>query len=234
MSPFVTVGVLAVLWLIVVVPMIVRRNDEVARDRSIREFGRAMRALGRRSDTKADTPLAEPSDPEVFVAGHRESKTVAVRRPVPADSALQREGLMYPVDRSEMSAARASMMARRRRSLAILGIGSLVSVLFALVAGGLIWLVALVFVAGLVGYLGFLRTQARKGRTRRSGRRERWSPEWAPEGDEPGYDVSDTTSDETVVRIDDDDLQLQTMDTIDLTGLYPADEPEVATERKAS
>ncbi|MBV9384188.1 MAG: hypothetical protein JO242_26425, partial [Streptosporangiaceae bacterium] len=49
-----------------------------------------------------------------------------------------------------------------------------------------------------------------------------------------------TEFDETVVRIDDDDLQLHTMDTIDLTGLYPADAAgpasggATAVERRAS
>src|SRR2546423_1597634 len=50
-SPFMTVAVLTVLWLIVVVPMVLRRSDEQARERSVRGFGRAMRALGRRPFT---------------------------------------------------------------------------------------------------------------------------------------------------------------------------------------
>jgi len=48
-----TVFVLAVLWLIVVVPMIVRRNDERRRERSVDGFGRAMRALGHGSSVSA-------------------------------------------------------------------------------------------------------------------------------------------------------------------------------------
>jgi hypothetical protein len=224
MSPFVTVGVLTVLWLIVVVPMVVRRNDELARDRSVRQFGRAMRALGRRSDVLAHPRRGEDgtssvAENDVFIAGGRppaDDPALAVRRPVPA----VQEALMHPVDRSEMSAARAAMMARRRRSLTVLGVGSLVTTLFALVAGGLVWLFALMFLAGLGGYLMFLRSQALKDRERRADRRERFAS--APVH---GYDVSEQPEhfvelDETVVRIDDDDIRLQTMDTIDLTGLY--------------
>ena len=51
LSPMMTVFVLAVLWLIVVVPMIFRRHDERRRERSVDGFGRAMRALGRRASS---------------------------------------------------------------------------------------------------------------------------------------------------------------------------------------
>lgn len=237
MSPFLTVGVLTVLWLIVVVPMIVRRNDEATRERNIRQFGRAMRALGRRSDTHTDTPVATASDPELFVPGSRQSDPgLAVRRPVPA----AQEALMHPVDRSEMSAARAAMMTRRRRSLTVLVIGSLVTTLFALVAGGVVWLFSLLFLAGLAGYLLFLRGQARRARERRADRRARWTDlSGATPRESYGYDASEDPEqlagfDETVVRIDDDDIHLQTMDTIDLTGLYPVEAGEPAIERKAS
>ena len=65
-----------------------RRNDELARERSISQFGRAMRALGRRSGTRRDSigSSGERSDPEVFVPGS-EPTPLAVRRPVPAAQA---------------------------------------------------------------------------------------------------------------------------------------------------
>src|SRR6266516_6143418 len=69
----------------------------------------------------------------------------AVRRPVPAAE----EALMHPVDRSEMSAARARMMARRRRSLTILGVGSVAGLVLALSIGGAMWVPALLFGTGL-------------------------------------------------------------------------------------
>ena len=112
LSPMMTVFVLAVLWLIVVVPMIFRRHDERSREKSVDGFGKAMRALGRRAQT-ADSRV------DVFVPSARRDAverppaepSVSTRRPVP----VAQEALMYPVDRSEMSEARQAMMARRRR-----------------------------------------------------------------------------------------------------------------------
>ncbi|HEU5008886.1 MAG TPA: hypothetical protein VFT67_18095 [Jatrophihabitantaceae bacterium] len=230
-----TVFVLAVLWLIVVVPMLLRRGDERRRDRSVDGFGKMMRALGRRSE------LAE-SRPDVYVPrAHRAAaestaaaarSAVATRRPVPA----AQEALMYPVDRSEMSAARAQMMARRRRSLGTLGGGTALFLLLSFVVGGLMWLPGLGFTLGLAGYLFFLRSQALRDRERRLNRLQR-----ANVRRDSSYDATEEferfeRSPESVVRIDDDDLELQSMDTMDLTGLYVEQDPstEAVTERRAS
>jgi hypothetical protein len=232
-----TVFVLAVLWLIVVVPMLLRRNDERRRERSVDGFGKLMRAMGRR-------PQDAASRPEVFVPRERRAAAATAaaataaaataapaRRPVPA----AQEALMYPVDRSEMSAARVQMMARRRRSLGILGAGTVIFGLLGLVMGGVMWLLAAPFILGLAGYTYFLRTQALRDRDRRSTRLERASTR-----QHVGYDATEELErfervPESVVRIDDDDLELHNMDTIDLTGLYTeqgVDEP--ATQRRAS
>src|SRR5437870_6420026 len=130
LSPFMTVVVLTVLWLIVVVPMVLRRNDERRRERSVDGFGRAMRALGRRAVT------SDGSRSEVYVPRQNRAKLAApARRPVPA----AQEALMYPPDRSELSAARAQMLARRRRSLGMLIGGSAIFGLLALITGGALW-----------------------------------------------------------------------------------------------
>jgi hypothetical protein len=231
-----TVFVLAVLWLIVVVPMVVRRNDERKRDRSVAGFGQAMRALGRRS------PASDAAGHQVFVPSARASEPapaavrtkprLATRRPVPA----AQEALMYPVDRSEMSEARAQMMARRRRSLTILIAGTVLFLPLALFMGGILWLPGLGFTAALGGYFWFLRSQAVKDRDRRLHRQQRAAQRRTR--------VVDATEDqgyfaavpETAVRIDDDDIELMNMDTIDLTGLYTEDAGDLApaAERRAS
>jgi membrane protein implicated in regulation of membrane protease activity len=238
LSPAMTVVVLTVLWLIVVVPMIVRRNDERRRERDVAGFGRAMRALGRR-----DVATAPHRDAEQDVFVHRASVTDRVadrpaadlakpdRRPVP----VAQEALMYPVDRSELSAARAEMMARRRRSLTILVGGTVVFGVLALLAGGMTWLLFLPFAAGLAGYLWFLRSQAVKDRARREARQARAARRTRP----VSYDVTEDpakldTAPVSVVRIDDDDIELQSMDTMDLTGLFEAEEPTEAVQRRAS
>src|SRR4051812_19090252 len=124
-----TVVVLAVMWLIVVVPMIVRRNDERRRERDVAGFGRAMRALGRRSSaedgrTEVFVPRSHVETPASDAAGLAKPD----RRPVP----VAQEALMYPVDRSELSAARSQMIARRRRSLTVLVGGTFVFGILAL------------------------------------------------------------------------------------------------------
>jgi Flp pilus assembly protein TadB len=245
-SPMLTVVVLAVLWLIVVVPMIVRRHDDRANERSVEQFGRSMRALTRRhvAMTRPMRPVevnaASHTDrrdagsrAELFVPGTRRAALApSRRRPVPAAE----EALMYPVDRADLSPARAQMMARRRRSLMILGLGSLVSLVLAVVVGGPMWVPALLFLTGLGGYLYFLRSQVLRDQERRQARQERASSHGLAD-----YDATDrieTPSVESAVRIDDDDLALHDHDTIDLTGLYDEDAAEraapQATERRAS
>jgi len=233
-TPILTVVVLAVLWLIVLVPMIVQRGDDRAQNRSVEGWGRAMSALSRqpaprstrqlgRADPAARTTvLPRVSGPrsELFVPGRRPApRNVApvTRHPVPA----AKEALMYPVDRSEMSPARRAMLDRRKHSLAVLIIGSLIAVGLALAFGGPVWVLAVGFLAGLGGYLVFLRRQVVQDRDRRAGRLAR-----AASRESFGYDataaplglVSPMLGAD--VSIDDDDLSLETMDTIDLTGLY--------------
>jgi hypothetical protein len=210
LSPSMTVVVLTVLWLIVVVPMVLRRNDARRRERSIDGFGRAMRALGRRATT------TDESRSEVYVPRQNRATLAAPhRRPVPA----AQEALMYPPDRSELSAARAQMLARRRRSLGILTGGSVLFGLMALVMGGIMWLLAAPFLVGLAGYMWFLRSQALRDRARREHRLQR-----AAARRPASYDVTEEIgrfeqAPDSVVRIDDDDVELMSMDTIDLTGL---------------
>jgi membrane protein implicated in regulation of membrane protease activity len=225
LSPFMTVAVLAVLWLIVVVPMVLRRSDERRHERSVEGFGRAMRALGRRAVT------VETARTEVYVPRQNRPPLAAPdRRPVPA----AQEALMYPPDRTELSEARVQMLARRRRSLGILAGGSVVFTLAAFVMGGALWLLDVPFLVGLVGYLWFLRSQALRDRSRRENRQLR-----AAARRPVGYDATEEVArfdaaPDSVVRIDDDDVELMSMDTIDLTGLYNEDLAPAAAERRAS
>jgi membrane protein implicated in regulation of membrane protease activity len=229
LSPMMTVFVLAVLWLIVVVPMLFRRHDERRRERSVDGFGRSMRALGRRAP-------ASDARTEVFVPSARRAEDTAVstRRPVPA----AQEALMYPVDRSEMSEARAQMMARRRRSLGILGAGTVVLAPTAFLVGGLMWLVAAPFAIGLVGYMLFLRSQAQRDRDRRHNRQQRAAQRRTRSVDmtaaAPAPAPQAPAQAESVVRIDDDDIELHNLDTVDLTGLYNDQIAEAAAQRRAS
>ena len=90
---------------------------------------------------------------------------------------------------------------------------------------------------GLAGYLLFLRSQAQKDRDRRSLRQQR-----ATERRGRGRDVTVYAEPallapeqrESVVRIDDEDIELQNLDTVDLTGLYSEKLAEPAAQRRAS
>lgn len=225
LSPFMTVVVLVVLWLIVVVPMVLRRGDERRRERSVDGFGRAMRALGRRAGTPGDVHA------DVYVPRQNRAQLAAPEcRPVPA----AQEALMYPPDRSELSEARTRMLARRRRSLGTLIGGSVIFTLLAFLMGGLMWLVAVPFLLGFVGYVWFLRNQALNDRARRETRQLR-----AAARRPASYDVTEEVGRfeapaESVVRIDDDDVELMSMDTIDLTGLYNEDMAPASSQRRAS
>jgi len=234
LSPMMTVAVLVVLWLIVVVPMVLRRSDERRRERTVDGFGRAMRALGRRPHSLRDADVFVPAEHRVLAEPEPEvtlqPPSLPTRRPVPA----AQESLMHPVDRAEMSEARTAMMRRRRRSLGILGAGSVVFTLAALVTGGLVWLLAALFLTGLSGYLLFLRSQAMRDRERRAIRLQR-----AVRSRPAGYEATAqepafAAPADSVVRIDDDDIELHSMDTIDLTGVYSEDLTADTAARRAS
>jgi hypothetical protein len=217
-SPMLTVVVLTVLWLIVVVPMVLRRKDAGAGERSVSRFGASMRALASRRAVSLGSAVpvdAADREPEVHVSGGN-------RTPVPAS----KEALMYPPDRHEMSDARRAMLARRRRSLTGLGAGTAVFLLLGIFLGGLpLWCGFAVFAVGLTGYLFFLRSQAQRDRDRRESRLRR-----AAVAPAAGYEATEPRPARVVpdnaVRIDDDDVHLDHIDTVDLTGLYREAEPE--------
>jgi len=238
-----TVVVLAVLWLIVVIPMLVKRNDDRAGERSAARFSSAMRALSARRSLTAlirpapqadlDSADAVRFDPhaQVFVPG-RALRAEAGRRPVPAAM----EATLYPdrIARADLSEARRQMLARRRRSLTVLTAGTMLGLIWAVAAGGMLaWLMALAFTASLGGYLLFLRNQALRDRERRQSRLHRSGLRPAA-----GYEVHERieyhAAETTAVRIDDEDLELRGMaDTIDLTGLYVEEAYDERTMRRA-
>src|SRR3954469_24585298 len=241
-SPMMTVLVLAVLWLIVVIPMLVKRSDDRAGERSAARFSSAMRALSARrslatlprpapqADLEPDEAPRLDSHAQVFVPGHA-LRASAGRRPVPAAM----EATLYPdrIARADMSEARRQMLARRRRSLTLLIAGALIGLIWAVAAGGtLAWLVALLFTGSLGGYLLFLRNQAVRDRERRQSRLQRSGVRQSH-----GYEVSErfpVQAESAAVRIDDEDVELRGMaDTIDLTGLYVEEAYDERAMRRA-
>jgi hypothetical protein len=137
--------VLVVMWLVVLVPMFVRRGDERAETRSMDRFATAMRVLSRRSPGTGG------------VAGRRPYATVP---PSPYADGVS------PV----RAAARAEMMRRRRRTLSVLAVTALLALPGALFVSGWLWLVEALAVVLLTGYVGWLRQQVRREQERRSRR----------------------------------------------------------------
>ena len=242
-SPMATVLVLAVLWLIVVVPMVLRRKDDRAGERSAARFGLAMRAL---STGRSVSSLVRPAPPvdldertappvsthaQVFVPGGA-ARATAARRPVPAAM----EAVMYPdrVSKVDLSEARRQMMRRRRRSLMLLSAGTVLGLLWLAMAGSMLaWTVGLLFTTALGGYLLFLRNQALRDRDRRESRLQR-SGLRQNHGYDATADLAFQTGGDDVVRIDDEDLELRGLaDTIDLTGLYIEEEFDERPMRRA-
>jgi hypothetical protein len=137
--------VLVVMWLVVLVPMFVRRGDDRAEARSMDRFATAMRVLSRRSPGTGG------------VAGRRPYAKVP---PTPyADG-------MSPV----RAAARAEMLRRRRRTLGVLTVTAVLAVPGALVVTGWLWLLEAAAVLLLAGYVGWLRQQVRREQERRARR----------------------------------------------------------------
>src|SRR3954469_5584965 len=239
-SPTMTVLVLAVLWLIVLVPMLIKHKDDRAGERSVARSGGAMRALSSRgavTDTvPAETRARRPAGhAQVFVPGSpSRSPQVppAGRRPGPAAM----EAVRYPdqTAKAALSEARRQMMARRRRSLAVLIAGTVLGLLWMVAAGGaLAWTVSLLFLASLAGYLFFLRNQALRDRDRRQQRQQR-SGLARPRGYDATEQFPFRAEPEDTVRIDDEDVELQGIaDTIDLTGLYVEEEFDERSMRRA-
>lgn len=144
------------------------------------------------------------------------------RRFAAAAPTAPEEPPMSPADRTDLSIGRQQMMARRRRSLAVLGVGSAVTVLLAYFLGGMTWLVSAPFVLGLSGYLLFLRNQAVRERDRRASRQLRSAgrPLRSAQHDATPAGRRFAEPPDSMVRIDDDDIALHALDTVDLTGLY--------------
>jgi hypothetical protein len=137
--------VLVIMWLVVLVPMFVRRGDDRAEARSMDRFATAMRVLSRRAPSTGG------------VAGKRRYATAA---PTPyADGAS-------PV----RTAARERMLRRRRRTLAVLAATAVLAAPAALSVSSWLWFAQVPATLLLAGYVGWLRAQVRREHARRARR----------------------------------------------------------------
>jgi hypothetical protein len=138
--------VLVIMWLVVLVPMFVRRGEDRAELRSMDRFATAMRVLSRRAPSAGG------------VAGRRRYAT--------APPASYADGTS-PV----RTAARERMLRRRRRTLAVLAGIAVLAAPAALALSPWLWLAQVPATLMLAGYVGWLRAQVRREyewRTRRA------------------------------------------------------------------
>jgi hypothetical protein len=136
--------VLVIMWLVVLVPMFVRRGDDRAETRSMDKFATAMRVLSRRT-------------PSSGMAGRRRYAT--------APPASYADGAS-PV----RTAARERMMRRRRRTLAVLATTAVLAAPAALAVSSWLWFAQVPATLLLAGYVGWLRAQVRREYERRTRR----------------------------------------------------------------
>jgi hypothetical protein len=136
--------VLVIMWLVVLVPMFVRRGEDRAEFRSMDRFATAMRVLSRRAPSSGG------------VAGHRRYATAP------------------PAPYADGTAARERMLRRRRRTLAVLAGIAVVGAPAALALSSWLWLAQVPATLMLAGYVGWLRAQARREYERRTRRAARF------------------------------------------------------------
>jgi len=140
-----TVIVIAVLWLVVLVPMFSQRRREQDASQSAERFSSAMRVLARRKTpalAEGDLDYAADSDDPAMID-----------RPMPS--------------------ARAEMLARRRRTLSTVTMLAAVALVLAIGWRPVAWIPQIACDVLLSGYLWWLRAEAKRERVRRRRRRQR-------------------------------------------------------------
>lgn len=164
-------GAIVAVWAAVLVPMWLRRHDEATETRSVDRFSRAMRILSRREhvgDQRYVVMPARTSNSTGAVLSGPPGPWQSPRSARPAGPARStgagrqtRSARPGTPRGSADRARRASLAARRRRVLLGLLALTVLGSLLALVAG-ISWLVPLLGLLLLAGYLVHLRLQARR------------------------------------------------------------------------
>ncbi|MGI9092215.1 MAG: hypothetical protein ACR2FF_01940 [Mycobacteriales bacterium] len=187
-STILTAIVLAVMWVVVLVPMLMRRREDTAETRSVERFSSAMRVLARRQpvglDDAADDVVSPDAASDVAVTAARTRPWSAALPGAAPATASARAASATPRPLAEPVAAerpmfdsRVVMMRRRRRTL-----GTLTALALAFVGTALLWRpVAWIAQGGgdlaLLGYLWWLRAEAKREHMRRERRALRGLPD---------------------------------------------------------
>ncbi|MBA0125535.1 hypothetical protein H0B56_08295 [Haloechinothrix sp. YIM 98757] len=186
---------LAAAWLVVLVPMVARKRQEISRTGEDALAARVVRSGSVRTDMREESMMSESAERAGRSEDHGQEYTDAPGDAEPREAAapdgaarqrsrMERDGDAGAPERDERDerdadtgsryrrgrggfdpeaaemAARAKYAFRQRVVLALLGTVLLTALLAGFVHAGLWWVNALA-VAGLAGYLGYLRRQVR-------------------------------------------------------------------------
>src|SRR4051794_13861112 len=151
---------IVVMWAVVLVPMWLRRHDAATESRSVERFSTAMRTLSRRNHATPGRryvvmPRRQPGTVSVHVSG-----AALAGAPVQATARPAAPAVARPV-RPAVSAARASMVRRRRRTTFVL-VGLVVLTALLAAVGLLPMLVQLAVDVVFLAFLAHLRAQAKR------------------------------------------------------------------------
>ncbi|MGF7237685.1 MAG: hypothetical protein ACQSGP_22390 [Frankia sp.] len=174
MSALIWLGIVAV-WGFVLIPMWLRHHDNTLEQRSAERFTTAMRVLSRRGAQRSaersavdGTDGLDGSRPQVGADDLTGAPPIPTQAPGVRPRPAPRSG-----PRTAPEAARAALVrARRQRLLVLLGAVP-ASLLVAVIAGGMWFVVQVIVDAGLVGYVGYLRHAAKMDARLRASRAAR-------------------------------------------------------------
>jgi hypothetical protein len=189
-STILTVIVLVVMWVVVLVPMFARRNEEA--EEAAAGLGGAVRMLARGgSASRSEDDEEDVPDAAMDAAWADETSEVDSASEIDPPESAEDERDGYVVDaraetnervgmgersdagRRPMSASRAQMLARRRRTLGTIIMLAIITALLALGWRPRLWIVQVGLDVLLVGYLRWLRQEVRRERARRARRAQR-------------------------------------------------------------
>lgn len=144
---------IVVMWAVVLVPMWIHRHDTATESKSVERFSAAMRSLARKRPGRLPgRSIVMPRRLPDTMSWHVSGPAVRPKATRPARPTAGR----FEVSRS-------AVIARRRHTL--LGLLGLAGICFVLaLVGAFPWLLQLLIDGFLVGYLAYLRSQARAGR----------------------------------------------------------------------
>jgi len=155
---------LVVAWLLVLVPIVARRRQEVVRTADSTLAARVVRSGGVRSTAEEDVTMAEADSADTALADDEYLEDEEY-----ADDYAEYEDVSprpYRPGRGGFDPEAAALTARaryafRQRVVVLMLMAALVSGLVAVLASPMVWWLHALIDIGLVGYLGYLRRQVR-------------------------------------------------------------------------